>query len=111
MTRTDDCVTSNKRGEMTTGNTRHDGTDRPFWATPLRLMTPVVCGAAAVFAPVAAQACPVCWGDSGDPLVKGAASGVIALGAIVYALLMGFVGFGVMFWVRARRLAAAQRDS
>ena len=54
-----------------------------------------------------AWACSVCYGDPESPLTKGALGGVIVLGGIVYTLLLGFVGVGAYWMVRARRAARA----
>ena len=51
------------------------------------------------------DACPVCFG--GDPdsdQVRGAFWGVVVLGVIVYGVLMGMVGIGVTWFVRAKAL-------
>ena len=64
----------------------------------------VLCGLLA--AP--AHACSVCGGDPASNMVKGAFSGVIVMVAITYGLLMGFVALGATWFIRARRLAAAQ---
>ena len=53
---------------------------------------------------VSAHACPVCFGDPNSDMVRGAKWGVAVLGIIVYGLLMGMVGVGVTWFVRARKL-------
>lgn len=54
--------------------------------------------------PAVAGACPVCFGDPNSDMVRGAKWGVAVLGIVVYGLLMGMVGIGVTWFVRARKL-------
>ena len=56
----------------------------------------------------AAQACSVCAGDPESSMTQGAMRGVIALGVIVYGVLFGMGGVAITWFVRARRLAAAE---
>ena len=67
----------------------------------------VLCGACAM--PL--HACSVCGGDPNSDMVKGAFSGVIVMVAVTYGLLMGFVALGATWFIRARRLAAAQANA
>ena len=55
--------------------------------------------------PNPASACSVCFGDTDSPLAKGALAGVLVLGSIVYFVVLSFVGFGIFWFVRARKLA------
>jgi hypothetical protein len=50
-------------------------------------------------------ACPVCYGDPESEMTKGAMWAILALGIIVYGVLMSMVGVGVTWFLRARRLA------
>ena len=58
-------------------------------------------------APLAA--CPVCFGDPDSDMAQGAKWGILVLGAIVYGLLLGMVGIGASWFVRAKRLDSARR--
>lgn len=80
---------------------------RPSFARRFRRTIQISLSAALMssLAIMPADACPVCWGASDDPLVKGTSAGVIVLGVLVYTLLLGFVGFGILFFIRSRRLA------
>jgi hypothetical protein len=51
-----------------------------------------------------ALACSVCFGAPDSPMAKGLASGILALVAITYTVLAGFVGVAIFWSVRARRL-------
>lgn len=51
-----------------------------------------------------AHACPVCFGDPNSDMARGAKWGIIVLGIVIYGLLMGMVGVGVTWFVRARKL-------
>lgn len=55
-----------------------------------------------------AQACSVCAGDPESAMTQGAMRGVLALGVIVYGVLFGMGGLAITWFVRARRLAAAE---
>lgn len=54
--------------------------------------------------PAVASACPVCFGDPNSDMARGAKWGIIVLGIVIYGLLMGMVGVGVTWFVRARKL-------
>lgn len=54
-----------------------------------------------------ASACPVCFGDPESKLTQGAASGVLFMVILTYALLTGVGGIAVFWFVRARRLRVA----
>ncbi len=58
--------------------------------------------------PLPAHACSVCFGNAQSPLVQGAAAGVIFLGVVVYAVLMGFGGLTLVCFLRARKLRRAE---
>ena len=49
--------------------------------------------------------CPVCFGDSDDPILKGAQASVLFLGGVTYFLLGGGVTSFFLLRRRARRLA------
>lgn len=51
------------------------------------------------------HACAVCFGKSDDPMVRGAAAGVIFLAIVVYGVLFSFVGIAGLFFLKARRLS------
>ncbi len=51
-------------------------------------------------------ACAVCFKDPNSELVKGAQSGVLFLGILVYALLMGILGIAFTWYRRAKALSA-----
>ncbi len=53
----------------------------------------------------AVQACAVCFGKSDDPMVRGAAAGVIFLAIVVYGVLFSFAGIAGLFFLKARRLS------
>lgn len=50
-----------------------------------------------------AVACPVCFGDPESDMTRGAIWGIVVLGIVVYGVLMGMVGIGVTWVLRARR--------
>jgi hypothetical protein len=56
---------------------------------------------ALTLAPVA-FACPVCWGNPDDPMVKGANNGIWVLLGIVAFVQIGFAAMFWSFWRRAR---------
>jgi len=51
----------------------------------------------------AADACPVCYGAPGDPMVKGTNNGVWVLLGVVGFVQIGFVAMFWSFWRRARQ--------
>ena len=51
-----------------------------------------------------AVACPVCFGDPDSDMAQGAMWGILVLGIFVYGVLMGMVGIGVTWFIRARKL-------
>lgn len=57
-----------------------------------------------LFLTAVAQACSVCQGDPGSPLVEGAKTGVLLMVGVTYAVVLGMVAMPVMWIVRARRL-------
>jgi hypothetical protein len=60
----------------------------------------------ALFVPTVAQACAVCYGAPGDPMVKGVNNGIwVLLGLIAFVQL----GFGAMFWSFWRRARELRR--
>jgi hypothetical protein len=50
----------------------------------------------------AAAACPVCWGDPNDPMVKGVNNGIWVLLGLVALVQVGFAAMFWSFWRRAR---------
>jgi hypothetical protein len=55
-----------------------------------------------LLAPVAALACPVCFGAPDDPMVKGVSNGIWVLLGLVGFVQIGFVAMFWSFWRRAR---------
>ena len=53
-------------------------------------------------------ACPVCFGDSDDPIVKGVEASVLFMVGVTYFLLFGGLTTFILLRRRARRLAAPQ---
>lgn len=51
--------------------------------------------------------CSVCFGDPTSSLTRGAQAGVILLGMVVYFVLMAMAGIGIVWHLRARKLAEA----
>ncbi len=51
-----------------------------------------------------AVACPVCFGDPDSEMAQGAMWGILVLGIFIYGVLMGMVGVGVTWFIRARKL-------
>ena len=49
-----------------------------------------------------AAACPVCFGDPDSDMAQGAMWGILVLGIVIYGVLMGMVGIGVTWFIRAR---------
>ena len=54
-----------------------------------------------------AAACPVCFGDSDAPIVKGAEMSVLFMGLLTYALILG--GLAAFFVIRHRALRIARQ--
>lgn len=71
----------------------------------------LVTGMCLSFAARPAHACAVCFGDPNSPLVKGAASGVLVLGGITYAVLLAFAGVALSWTLRARKLRLRETES
>lgn len=70
-------------------------------------MRKAVIAAALLFAlllPVAAFACPVCFGDPNSSMTKGANNGIIFLLVIVGLVQAGFVALFWSFWRRSKEL-------
>lgn len=73
----------------------------------LRFLLPATCAAVLLVADRAA-ACTACFGDPDSPMAKGVVAGVLVLLGVVSFVLLGFVGTG-LFWVqRGRRLASGE---
>ncbi len=63
-------------------------------------------GLLALFLPTVAQACAVCYGAPGDPMVKGVNNGIwVLLGLVAFVQ----IGFGAMFWSFWRRAREQRR--
>jgi hypothetical protein len=56
-----------------------------------------------LFTATAANACPVCYGAPGDPMVKGTNNGVWVLLGVIGFVQVGFVAMFWSFWRRARQ--------
>ncbi len=50
-----------------------------------------------------AAACPVCFGDPDSDMARGAMWGILVLGIVVYGVLLGMVGIGATWFIRARK--------
>jgi hypothetical protein len=50
------------------------------------------------------NACPVCFGNPGSPMVKGTSNGILFLLGIIGSVQIGFVALFVTFWRRARAI-------
>jgi hypothetical protein len=66
---------------------------------------------ALLFAPRAAQACTVCFGNSDSKLSQGMLAGVLVLLLFVLAVLGGFVALFVYLARRAAAIAALESES
>lgn len=51
----------------------------------------------------AAAACPVCWGNPDDPMVKSANNGIWVLLGVVGFVQIGFAALFISLWRRARQ--------
>lgn len=67
----------------------------------------IVAGAALLFAPTAARACAVCFGDPNSDMAKGAVRGVAFMIIVTVVMLLSIASIAGMWAVRARRLAAS----
>ena len=56
-------------------------------------------------------ACAVCFGDPDSSMVKGTKAGILVLLVVVYAVVLTMLGIAGCWFVRARRLAAADPDA
>jgi hypothetical protein len=54
--------------------------------------------------PIAASACPVCYGTQQTPLTKSAGNGILFLLGIVGSVQVGFVALFISFWRRTKAL-------
>ena len=66
---------------------------------------------ALLFAPRAAQACAVCFGNSDSKLTQGAMAGVLVLLLVVLAVIGGFVALFIFLARRAAAVAALDQSS
>lgn len=67
-------------------------------------------GAAVLCTADRASACAVCFGDPESPMAKGVVAGVIVLLSVVSFVLLGFVGTGLFWAQRGRRLARGEQS-
>jgi hypothetical protein len=58
---------------------------------------------ALLFANVA-SACPVCFGNPGAPMTKGASNGILFLLGVIGFVQLCFIALFVTWWLRAREL-------
>ena len=77
----------------------------------LRKKTITLLALALLFAPHAAQACTVCFGNSDSKLTQGMLAGVLVLLLFVVAVLGGFVALFVYLARRAAATAALDSES
>ncbi len=72
---------------------------RPRWqfSVPLVLLTTLLLDADY------AAACPVCFGDPESEMAQGAMWGIMVLGLFIGSVLMGIVGIGATWIIRARK--------
>jgi hypothetical protein len=63
--------------------------------------------AVVLFAPRAALACPVCFGQNDSPLAAAMNLGILAMLVVVVGVLAGFASFFIYLVRRARTAAAA----
>jgi hypothetical protein len=66
--------------------------------------TALVIAAVLILAPVAAQACTVCWGSPSDPMVKSVNKGIWVLLGFIGFVQIGFAALFYSFWRRSREL-------
>lgn len=66
--------------------------------------TLVILAVMLVFAPVAAEACTVCWGSPDDPMVKSVNKGIWVLLGFIGFVQIGFAALFFSFWRRSRDL-------
>lgn len=67
-----------------------------------RIVVVLVAVAVVVSAAAPAAACPVCWGDSDDPMAEGMNNGILVLLGVIGTVQIGFVALFVSFRRRAR---------
>lgn len=66
--------------------------------------TILILAALLVLAPVAAEACTVCWGSPNDPMVKSVNKGIWVLLGFIGFVQLGFAALFISFWRRSREL-------
>ncbi len=64
----------------------------------------IVCAVLTILAAQTAAACPVCFGDPNDPMVKGVNNGIWVLLGLVGVVQIGFAAMFWSFWRRGREL-------
>ncbi len=83
-------------------------TERPYRSSepraPLRRLVLAALLATLLIGADYAVACPVCFGDPDSDMTQGAMWGILVLGIVIYGVLMGMVGIGVTWFIRARKL-------
>lgn len=62
------------------------------------------------FNPYSAQACAVCFGAKGDPVVNAAGFSILLLGAFILSILGGIIAFMITLARRARRYEQQQQE-
>ena len=76
-------------------------TRRPF-RVPRSEFRVVLAAVALVLIAPAASACPVCWGNPDDPMVKSANNGIWVLLGVVGFVQIAFAALFISFWRRAK---------
>lgn len=69
----------------------------------MRVLTGAMVAAAALAAPQAALACPVCFGEASGPMAEALNNGVLFMLGIVATVQFGFVALFVGIWRRNKR--------
>ncbi|NJL28045.1 MAG: hypothetical protein HC897_09155 [Thermoanaerobaculia bacterium] len=64
----------------------------------------------AACAAVPVGACPVCYGDTDSPMIRGAELSILFMAILTYALIFGGVALFIVLRRRARRLAQAPAE-
>ena len=78
-------------------NPRRDASPHSALRTPHLVIAALV-----IIVAMPAFGCPVCWGNPGDPMVKGANNGIWVLLGVVGFVQIGFAAMFWSFWRRAR---------
>lgn len=70
-----------------------------------RMIVWVLVSIAGLGAVLPAAACPVCYGDTDSPMIRGAELSILFMAILTYALIFGGVALFIVLRRRARRLA------